>query len=127
VTVANGCAGSLPASALVPRDTPRIGKTLVVLLDRLPQDLAVVGLGWNLLTSPLSLAGLGAPGCAWHVTPDALVPLAGTGGRARIVMPIPFSSSLIGATFHEQALVLDPAANALGVVVSAAATGWIGG
>jgi hypothetical protein len=126
VTFAAGCSGSAPAAMLVPRDTPQIGKTLVVQLEGVPQNLALVGLGWQRV-APVSLAPFGAPGCFWHVSPDALVPVAGAGGRARIAMPIPFAMSLFGIEFHQQALVLDASSNALGATVSAAATGSIGG
>ena len=128
VTFASGCAGSLPASTLVPRETPQIGKTLTVQVDQLPTNLAWLVFGWQRLLPAAPLAAIGMPGCEAHVTLDASVPLAGTGGRALFEWDIPFLPSLLGMRFYNQAFVLDPAAgNGIGAVVSAAAEAVVGG
>ena len=126
-TFASGCAGTLAASTLIPRDTPQLGKSMVVQVDQLPLDLAVLVFGWQRLQPAVPLAALGMPGCTLHVSLDAFVPLLGSGGRALHELPIPYLPSLLGVQFHHQAWVLDPAANAFGGVVSAAATGIVGG
>jgi hypothetical protein len=41
-----------------------------------------------------------------------------TAGIATSTLAIPNLAGLIGAEFHQQAIVLDPAANALGLTVS---------
>lgn len=124
-TFATGCAGSLPASRLVPRDTPCLGKTLAITVFDLPQNLGVMVWGWSRI-APVSLAPLGMPGCAQHITIDATMALVGQGTQAQFWLPIPNAASLVGVVFTNQVVVLDPAANAAGLVVSDAAEGVIG-
>lgn len=125
VTYAAGCAGTLPPSRLVPRDTPAIGLLHRVTVFDLPENLAVMVFGWG-RTAPTPLAALGMPGCFAHVTIDASVALVGAAGVARVDVPIPNVSALIGVAFTNQAIVFDAAANAAGLVVSDAAEGVIG-
>lgn len=125
VTYANGCSGTLPAARLVPRDTPRIGSTMKVTLLDLPQSAAFLLLGWG-QTVPVSLGGLGMPGCFQHVTTDGAVFLLGQYQQAQWELAIPDWLGLVGFRFYNQAVVLDPAANALGAVVSDAAAAVIG-
>ncbi|MCC7062163.1 MAG: hypothetical protein IT456_05115 [Planctomycetes bacterium] len=125
VAVGGGCAGTLPAARLVPRDTPRIGKVHEVTVFDLPQHCAFMLFGWS-QTAPLSLSGYGMPGCAAHVSPDTAVFVAGQQGHARFRLPIPDYVGLVGLHFYNQALVLDSAANALGAVMSEASEGAIG-
>lgn len=126
VGIAPGCVGSLPASRLVPRDTPRIGSTLEVNLFDLPVDAALMVFGWQ-RTQPFDLGALGAPGCSAHVSADAAILLLGQNQQARFELPIPDLPVLVGTRFYNQAVVLDPAApNALGAVVSDASEGVVG-
>lgn len=121
-----GCAGSRPASRLVPRDTPRIGRTLEVTLFDLPNDVALMAMGFGRVT-PFDLGALGMPGCELAVRVDAVVGLSGTGSQARFDLPIPDQASLLGLRFFHQALVLDlQAANPLGAVLSDAMEGIVG-
>ncbi len=127
VRSAVGCAGSLPATRLIPWDTPRIGKTLEVQLLDLPADCAFLAFGWTQV-QPLSLAGLGMPACTASVAIDNVRLLTGSGRTALFRLPIPFATNLLGLQFHNQAFVPDPnAANPLRAVVSDAATAVIGG
>jgi hypothetical protein len=125
VSVAPGCSGSRPATRLVPRDTPKIGRTLEVSLFDLPQDVALMAMGWQSV-SPLSLAFLGMPGCDLAVTVDATSALLGFGNQAQWFLPIPDLSVLVGVHFHTQALVLDIGANPFGAVLSNASEGVVG-
>lgn len=97
--------------------------------------LAVLG---SRLATPIDLGFLGAPGCLVHVSPDVLLPSVFSvppqpdmPGDAQIVLPMPWSSSLLGMTVHNQWLNVqrpdartNPAgittSNALGLTVSAA-------
>jgi len=127
VSFAPGCPGSLPSARLIPRDTPRIGKTLEVTLFDLPQSVAFLVFGWQQLPSPVDLGFLGMPGCNLHISLDTIVPLVGTNQQARWELPIPNHASWVGTRFYNQALVLDPAAgNGFGAVVSDAAEAVIG-
>lgn len=132
VTFASGCAGSLPASRLIPFDTPSIGRTLRVTIDNLPLDIAIMMAGWSSTTSalgplPLPLAWLGMPGCFLHISVDALALVVGSGGAAEHSLPIPNVPALVGAQMHQQAVVPDPAAgNVLRAVLSGAARFVVG-
>ncbi|MEZ6036770.1 MAG: hypothetical protein R3F29_04780 [Planctomycetota bacterium] len=121
----DGCGGTLPASRLVPRETPRIGRDFELSVFDLPQDLAVLVTGWSAVP-PTPLDALGMPGCVQHVSLDLPLLLLGTDGVAELSLPIPDHSSLLGATFVQQAIVLDAAANAAGLVVSQATRGVVG-
>lgn len=123
---ASGCAGSLPATRLVPRDTPRIGKTHQVTLFDLPMNTAIMVMGWQRFPAPIALDFLGMPGCAIHTSLDGTALLAGQGGQVKWFLPIPNQPSLVGLHFYNQALVFDPGANPFGAVFSDAAEGVIG-
>jgi alpha-tubulin suppressor-like RCC1 family protein len=126
VGFAQGCAGSRPSTRLVPRDTPKIGRTMEVTLFDLPVDIAFLAMGWSRIT-PLSLASLGMPGCDLQISPDAVGLLVGQTNQARWFLPIPDQPSLLGVRFYNQALVLDPQApNSFGAVLSDAAEGVVG-
>jgi hypothetical protein len=132
-TFADGCAGSRPECRIAPLDTPQVGAPLQLLLDNLPADLAVMCTGFsNVIASfgplPLELGPFGMPGCRLRVSIDATALVPGSAGTAALTLPIPAVPALIGVRFHQQALVPDPASgNALGAVVSGAATAVIGG
>ncbi|GAB4136787.1 MAG: hypothetical protein Fur0037_01590 [Planctomycetota bacterium] len=129
---ATGCAGSMAAARLVPRSLPGIGETLRVDLIGLPANAAVLvtGLGnrqSSLGPLPLSLGSIGMPGCTAYVADQSLTLVLGAAARARIALPLPYAESLLGKRFYQQAIVLDPAVNALGAVMSDAAAAVIGG
>lgn len=125
VSFASGCAGTRPATRLIPRDTPRIGKAHTVRLFDLPQHSAFMLFGWN-RTQPVSLAQYGMPACFQHLSVDAAVFLAGQDHQAVFELRIPDWPGLVGLHFYNQAVVFDPGANTLGAVVSDAAEGVIG-
>lgn len=125
VSYGSGCAGTLPASRLVPRDTPCIGRTFELTVFDLPQPLAILMFGWSRIP-PVSLAGLGMPTCSLHVTIDATIALSVQNGQAKHFLSVPDDPSLVGARFTHQAIVFDAAANTAGLVVSDAAEGVIG-
>ena len=118
---------SRPATRLVPRDTPFVGKTLKVTLFDLPANVGLMTMGWQALPAPVSLAALGMPGCYQYATLDGTALLVGQNNTTEWSLPIPNAQSLVGLHFFNQALVLDPAAgNGFGAVVSDAAEGVVG-
>src|SRR4030095_6100148 len=122
------CAGSLPPSRLVPRDTPQVGRPLRVLLTNLPTSSALMVLGWSHLRPPVLLSPLGMPGCTASVSLDVAVMVTGTGGEATFELAIPDSLALRGVCFFHQGPVFDPAAgNPFLAVVSEAMAATIGG
>jgi hypothetical protein len=77
------------------------------------------GSSWNGVPLPLDLAPFGAPGCRWSVSLELVVPLIGiTAGYRWPTFPIPNDPSLASAMLLEQGVLLDPGANALGVVTT---------
>jgi alpha-tubulin suppressor-like RCC1 family protein len=127
VSFAPGCAGSHPPARLVPRDTPFVGHRLEVEVFHLPANIALMTMGWQQLASPVSLAAVGMPGCFQQISVDAAAAIVGQANSAVWNLPIPDLPDLVGVTFYNQALVLDPAApNALGAVVSDAAKAVVG-
>lgn len=62
------------------------------------------------------------PGCRLHVSADFDVPIV-TGSATLL---IPADPTLAGGLFHVQALIVDPTANPLGLVLSDAASALIG-
>jgi hypothetical protein len=99
--------------------------------DNLPFAAAVPMLGFSHTTSvfgplPVDLALLGAPGCIGRVDPELTWFVLGTGQTAALALSIPSSTVFQGLPFFTQALVLDPSANTLGLLVSDAAALVIG-
>jgi hypothetical protein len=79
-------------------------------------------------TLPLSLAPFGAPLCTLWSSIEGVLPfVASDFGDARVTMPLPADRALIAASIHHQALVVSPASNALGLIVSNGMTVTIGG
>ncbi len=127
IGIAQGCAGSRPISRLVPHDLPHIGQVLKVTVFDVPDNISVLAFGWQSVT-PVSLASVGAPGCALHVSLDGTAVLLGQGNRVQWTLPIPHLPILVGARFYNQVLVFDAnSGNGLGAVVSDAAEATIGG
>jgi len=128
----SGCPGSLPPSRLHATSLPRIGATMAVEIDRLPQSSAFVAMGFSNLSCsagplPLSLTSRGMPDCWLRVGDDNSLWVTGASGRATHSLPIPSSMGLVGLPFYLQALVLDAAAgNPAGAVMSDAVTGLVG-
>ena len=117
----------MSAAKLIPRDTPRIGRTFELRVRNLPVNLAALGMGLQRQAAPIPLAAIGMPGCSLGIQVDAVALLAGQGAEATFQMPIPDQVNLVGLHFYQQALVLDPAAgNGFGAVVSEASEGVIG-
>lgn len=126
-----GCAGALGVPGNVATTRPRLGQTLSVDLNRLPVNATFMILGFSRTSSvfgplPLDLGPFGAPGCLARISPDAALLVLGTGNTATWNLPIPNAAALLCVQFLTQGLALDPAANALGAVVSDAAAGIIG-
>ncbi len=127
----SGCTGAQGIPGNVAQTLPRLGTTLNIDFTRLPQNAGFMLLGFSRTMSafgplPLSLAPFGAPGCSVLVSGDASILLLGNNNTATWSLAIPLSPNLACVQFHTQALVLDPAANQFGAVVSDAASGVLG-
>ncbi|MCR9248747.1 MAG: PKD domain-containing protein [bacterium] len=121
-----GCAGSLGIPTLTAVTDPVLGMTLTVVVDRLPTNAALMLTGLSNTTSPFGTlpvngTGFGAPGCFLRVSPDNNLLLLGTGQSATWNLMIPNDPTLTCVRLFQQAVALDPAANAAGAVMSHAA------
>jgi hypothetical protein len=116
-----GCAGSAgtPLLANAPQVLPWLGGTFTDVVQPLPAGgLGAVFVSSFGTTLPVSLDGFGMPGCSLLVPTDVIELSAATGGTAAWSVGIPNVPSLAAASFRQQAFVLDPAANPLGLAAS---------
>ncbi|MBK8977330.1 MAG: hypothetical protein IPM29_15570 [Planctomycetes bacterium] len=109
----------IPHLALVPVTRPVIGQTAISQTRYIrPGSLSGVARYGVRAPSPISLAGIGAPGCDLLVPGLAGVPFATAGTAANNPLPIPQIPGIAGVVLDMQSIVLSPAANALGVALS---------
>jgi hypothetical protein len=128
VSVLAGCAGSRFGVPVLRADVaaPYVGyRSDLEVRNLIPGVPGALGFG---MASPrLDLAFLGMPGCtlgtSWEIS---VAGVADANGVRRIGFGVPADPSLIGARFFNQAVTLDPPANALGLVLSNACEGRIG-
>lgn len=102
---------------------PRLGDTFRARGRGLPNGLTLLMLGfrddqWAGQALPLSLATVGMPGCDALLEPFDVLGALSSGGQASWSLSIPSDPALLAATFFQQALVIDPTANAFGATVS---------
>jgi hypothetical protein len=130
-TFAAGCPGSSGVTRL-DAAPPRVGTTTQIAMQPLPQNAAVLVLGFSNVSSafgplPLDLTAFGMPGCFGRVSPDFAASVVGSGGAATFPFAIPSLPALAGTILHSQAIVFDAAAgNPAGLVMSDAATLVVG-
>lgn len=125
-----GCVGSLG----VPSNSAglaQIGLPFSDTVGNLPFDIGVLLIGLSDTVStlgplPYDMTLFGAPGCFLRVSLDAQFALVGTGGSATVQMPIPGMPALLCLHLYTQGASLDPAANAMGWVMSNAMEVTIG-
>jgi hypothetical protein len=126
-----GCAGSLgtPTLSATPGSLPIQGSNFQVEIRNMPIDLAIMTV--TLESSfhggmPLPLPIPSAPGCSLLVSPLVNSVVVGSGGVGTWAWSVPSSPAFFGTMFYNQAFVLDPGANQLGVVTTNAAQGRLG-
>lgn len=129
--VARTPAGVVPQ--LSAASVPVAGRPYWLDLSRAPASAAVfvaIGFGdrtWAGRALPFSLGVFGAPGCDLLTSSSAAdLAFADGSGRLRIERIVPFVPGLVGTRVFHQALLLDPAANQLGVTTSNAVLGVLG-
>lgn len=121
-----------PGTAGVPTNTasapPQLGTAPTITFGNLPFPfiaIAVLGVS-NTSPLPLDLGFIGMPGCFLRVSLDSTLSVAGAGGSASFIFPIPNQLNLVGFTFYTQGIVLDPGLNPFGFSASAAAQAIVG-
>ncbi len=83
---------------------------------------------WGSASIPFDLTALGAPGCALHARPDAVVALCADGaGRGSLPIQVPADPAFTGQEYRQQLLFLDQAANGLGISATRAVALRVGG
>jgi PKD repeat protein len=111
----SGCAGTAGLSALAPSGAPVLGTTLTLTASNLPLNAMIMVTGFGRYQpSSLDLTAFGAPGCLVHPAIGSSAFLIG----ANWTLNVPAAPAFSGLMMFNQAVVLDPTANALGVVVS---------
>lgn len=130
----NACSGSFgtPALTAAPGSLPVLGGTLQLQLTGLPMaaslSLGLLGVSksaWDGVPLPADLAPAGMPGCTLFVQPLLLTALLGGGGVATWPVAMPTTATFVGQDLYAQVLVLDPASNPFGAVLSNAGEGVI--
>lgn len=121
-----GCA--TPAVALQSADgrQPWAGEVFTAAATPLPAGTLGVVLAWSASNTqwlgvplPLDLGPLGAP-CVLRVGIDVTLPMTLAAGRASQATLVPATPALLARTLYQQALLLTPGQNALGLVLSSA-------
>ncbi|MCA8974344.1 MAG: hypothetical protein KDC98_06455 [Planctomycetes bacterium] len=118
---APGCAGANGIPTFVESGPAYVNSSYVIRMQSFPSPRGLtVGLfspsrsSWSGGPLPHDLTSIGMPGCQLLVRPDVLVPLVSSSWQ----IGLPGEKSLIGLTIYLQAMTLDAAANALGVLAS---------
>ena len=130
----SGCAGSAgtPQLGAGLGQLPYAGGPFTIEVSHVPASALVFlnfgfsNTAWGATPLPLSLGGVGMPGCAVLASPDFARVLVAAGGTASTTIAIPAVASLQGLVFYNQALVFDAPANPAGLTVSDAAVGTVG-
>lgn len=119
-----GCGAPPLSLQAIPLFPPRIGGTAGANVTQVPAGFAVMALGWNQqvlgpLPLPLSLAGMGMPGCyLLHSAEVFGLDATGGGTWSPFLLGIPDFPALIGQHIYLQAFALAPGVNPTGVVAS---------
>lgn len=130
----SGCTGTAgtPSLAAASGSLPWINSTFTAEVKNLPPTAPVaMFLGtsrtsWGPINLPFKLDALGATGCALLTGFEFATVVVSSGGTAKLSLPIPNDSNLLGAGWFQQALVIDPKANAFGASFSNGAAAVIG-
>lgn len=135
-TLGQGCPGAYGVPSLMrdPETLPWTGTTVRLTGDRARSStLGLLALGfsttqWNGVPLPAPLAAYGMGACTLFTSVDLTVPFFTTGqGTWTVGLDIPAGAGWLGVALHTQAWLVDGWANALGAVVTNAATLGIGG
>lgn len=127
-----GCAGGNGVPSLAVQSPPRLGSVFTVHVNQassVPVGAMVLGLSNTFAGTaplPIDLTTFGFTGCLALVRADAWTSFPVVGGVGIWAAPLPLASNLLGFQFHQQAVVLDLAANPGGAVTSDALTVTLG-
>ena len=134
-TFGSGCTGTAGEPTIGPAQgtLPQLGTTFLTEFGNLPApaSLVFVGVGfsrtqWGANPLPFSLAPLGAPGCNLLISLDVTAQTAGAPNVAILPLPVPLDQNLIGVVLYEQGFVVDPGANAIGLIATKGGAARVG-
>lgn len=126
-TYGNGCPGSnqaVPAIGHV--GLPLLGRSFDVTVSQAPANApTLLAVGIESLVLPLDLDGM--PGCSLYLRPlGTLFLLTGAEGAASFRQGVPSQRAFIGMSFYFQWWMVDPPANARGLISSAGGRATVG-
>lgn len=124
-------------SGAVPRlsasGVPEIGRSFRLELSfAAPNAAATLFVGssktsWNGVSLPFDLTPFGARGCAVLASGEVQIGISTNAqGAGAVTLSVPNVPAYVGATLHDQFLVVDPRANQLGISFSNGGTGKVG-
>lgn len=123
-TIAPGCPSSAGTTQLLPTTLPRIGTTMLVVLNNLPYSVAMMCMDFG--NVPIDVTPFGLTGCTLQTGLTFTYPVLGGGGTAVHSLPLVLDNSLLGLVLYQQAFVVDPPLNPFGGALSDAAELQIG-
>ena len=128
-----GCKGSSGTPQLYCTKYPKLGQPFefrVVGMTAARSGVILAGLTdllWKTVTLPLDLSPLGASACHLFISIDAELGFtADATGATTFNVRLPNDQTLLGLHFFNQAFVLSPGSNALGLITSNAGRAFIG-
>jgi len=129
-----GCKGSngIPALGALNCNPPFINETFTAQVTNIPGAAKVYlifgasNTTWNSNKLPMDWSVYGFTGCSLHASLDFFLTMTTNGNTASFAAKVPNNSSVVGATFYNQAFVFDSTANASGATLSNGAAGFVG-
>lgn len=124
-TIATGCPGTPGVSHLISATLPRIGTSMLVIVNNMSVSLGIMLMGFTNYVPPIDMTFLGMTNCPLHTSFEFTYSLLGGGGQAVHTLALPLDNSLLSLTLYQQAVSFD-AINPFGAVLSDAARLVIG-
>ncbi|MEZ5962537.1 MAG: hypothetical protein R3F56_01705 [Planctomycetota bacterium] len=117
--IGTGCPISLPVTLFASAASrPAIGTNFDMIVGEAPTAPSAGAMIYGTQVNGTSLSPIGMTGCALYSAAAFTQPFVVQGRYSVVTLPIPATSSLVGAFFFNQAALVAPGANPLGVVAS---------
>lgn len=114
-----GCPSALPVTLVASSTSrPAIGTNFDMIVGDAPASASAGVLVYGAAAGGVSLTPIGMTGCSLYATSLVLQGFAVQGRYSVVTLPIPSMPSLVGVELHNQAALVSPGSNALGVVAS---------
>lgn len=117
--VGTGCPASLPVTLIGSvASRPVIGSNFDMIVGEAPAGAAAAAMLYGAAVGGTSLTPIGMTGCALYSSGTFAQVFAVQGRYSLVTLPIPNQSALVGAVLYNQAALVAPGSNPLGVVAS---------